>query len=138
VLTYWQGTSRIGIGTGELVMLDQSYRVIHRIRSANGFKPDLHEFVVTPDGKALFITYPIVRPNLKAVGAAHRGLVVDSVIQEVDIATGLVTFEWHSLGKIPIRDTFSKPMNPPRFVQVRARDAAGNVLSTSAVTRVTG
>jgi hypothetical protein len=26
----------------------------------------------------------------------------------------------------------------PRFVQVRARDAAGNVLSTSAVTRVTG
>ena len=112
VLTYWQGTSRIGIGTGELVMLDQSYRVIHRIRSANGFKPDLHEFVVTPDGKALFITYPIVRANLKSVGAAKRGLVVDSVIQEVDIATGLVTFEWHSLGKIPITDTFSKPMSP--------------------------
>ena len=112
VLTYWQGTSRIGIGTGELVMLDQSYRVIHRIRSANGFKPDLHEFVVTPDGKALFITYPIVRANLKSVGAAKHGLVVDSVIQEVDIATGLVTFEWHSLGKIPITDTFSKPMSP--------------------------
>jgi Arylsulfotransferase (ASST) len=112
VLTFWQGTSRIGIGTGELVMMDQSYRVIHRIRTANGFKPDLHEFVITPDGKALFITYPIVRWNLKKVGAAKRGLVVDSVIQEVDIATGLVTFEWHSLGKIPITDTFSKPMAP--------------------------
>jgi hypothetical protein len=111
VLTYWQGTSRIGIGTGELIMLDQSYRVLHRIRTANGFKPDLHEFVVTPDGKALLITYPIVRANLKSVGAAKRGLVVDSVIQEVDIATGLVTFEWHSLGKIPITDTFSKPMS---------------------------
>jgi hypothetical protein len=112
VLTFWQGTSRIGIGTGELVMMDQSYRVIHLIRTANGFKPDLHEFVITPDGKALFITYPIVRANLKKVGAAKRGLVVDSVIQEVDIPTGLVTFEWHSLGKIPLTDTFSKPMAP--------------------------
>ena len=53
-----------------------------------------------------------MRANLKSVGAAKRGLVVDSVIQEVDIATGLVTFEWHSLGKIPITDTFSKPMSP--------------------------
>src|SRR6476469_3047669 len=68
--------------------------------------------MVTPDGKALFITYPIVRANLRSVGAAKRGLVVDSVIQEVDIATGLVTFEWHSLGNIPITDTFSKPMSP--------------------------
>ena len=44
VLTYWQGTSRQGIGVGEMVVLDQSYRVIRRIRTANGFRPDLHEF----------------------------------------------------------------------------------------------
>jgi Arylsulfotransferase (ASST) len=109
VLTYWRGTSRQGIGTGEMVMLDQSYRVIHRIRSANGFRPDLHEFKVTPDDKALIVTYPIVRQNLKAVKGPKRGLVVDSVIQEIDIATGLVTFEWHSLGKIPITETFAQP-----------------------------
>ena len=34
---------------------------------------------------------------------------VDSVIQEIDIATGLVTFEWHSLGNIPLRESFSRP-----------------------------
>ena len=38
MLTYWRGTSRQGIGTGEMVMLDQSYRVIHRIRTANGLR----------------------------------------------------------------------------------------------------
>jgi arylsulfotransferase ASST len=109
VLTYWRGTSRQGIGTGEMVMLDQSYRVIHRIRTANGFRPDLHEFRITPDDKALIITYPIVRQNLKPVKGPRRGLVVDSVLQEIDLETGFVTFEWHSLGNIPLKETFAQP-----------------------------
>ena len=108
VLTYWRGTSRQGIGTGELVIRDQSYRVIRRIRSVNGLPPDLHEFKIVGD-KAILVSYPIVRQNLRAVKGKKRGLVVDSVIQEVDIATGLVTFEWHSLGHIRIRETFSRP-----------------------------
>ena len=109
VLTYWRGTSRQGIGTGELVMLDQSYRVIHRIRSANGLPPDLHEFGITPQGTALFISYPIVRRDLRAVKGPRKGLAVDSVIQEVDIETGLVVFEWHSIGHIPLRETMAQP-----------------------------
>jgi Arylsulfotransferase (ASST) len=109
VLTYWRGTSRQGIGSGELVIRDQSYRVIRRIRSVNGLPPDLHEFKIVDD-KAILVSYPIVRQNLRAVnGGKKRGLAVDSVIQEVDIPTGLVTFEWHSLGHIRIRETFSKP-----------------------------
>ena len=63
VLTYWRGTSRQGIGVGEMVMLDQSYRVIRRIRTPNGFRPDLHEFVITPDDTAILISLP---------GRAHR------------------------------------------------------------------
>ena len=114
VLTYWRGTSRQGIGVGEMLILDQSYRVIHRIRTPNGFRPDLHELVLTPRGTAVLITYPIVRANLRPVKGARRGLVVDSVIQEIDVATGLVTFEWHSLGNIALRETFSKPMPSPR------------------------
>jgi hypothetical protein len=109
VLTYWQGTSRQGIGTGQLVILDQTYKPIRRIRIANGFRPDLHEFIITPQGTALFITYPIVAADLRGVHGAKRGRVVDSVIQEVDIATGLVVFEWHSLGKIALAESFSRP-----------------------------
>ena len=109
VLTYWQGTSRQGIGVGEMVVLDQSYRVIRRIRTANGFRPDLHEFRITPKGTAILITYPVVRTDLRKVKGPRRGLAVDSVIQEIDLDTGLVEFEWHSLGKISLRETFSKP-----------------------------
>ncbi|HYH89813.1 MAG TPA: arylsulfotransferase family protein [Solirubrobacteraceae bacterium] len=120
VLTYWRGTSRQGIGVGEMLILDQSYRVIHRIRTPNGFRPDLHELVLTPRGTAVLITYPIVRADLRPVKGARRGLVVDSVIQEIDVATGLVTFEWHSLGKIALRETFSKPMPRAPFDYVHA------------------
>ena len=67
MLTYWRGTSRQGIGTGELVILDQSYRVIRRIRTRQRLPPDLHEFKITPDDKAILISYPIVRQNLRAV-----------------------------------------------------------------------
>jgi hypothetical protein len=113
VLTFWQGTSRQGIGTGELVIMDQSYKVIRRIRIANGFRPDLHEFMITPRGTALFITYPIVAADLSGFGGSRRGRLVDSVIQEVDLATGLVVFEWHSYGKISVRESFSRPVKSP-------------------------
>ena len=119
VLTYWQGTSRQGIGVGQMVIRDQSYRVIRRIRTPNGFKPDLHEFVITPEGKAVIITYPVVRANLRAVKGKRRDLAVDSVIQEIDIATGLVTFEWHSIGNVPLTESFSAP-RPGTPVRLRA------------------
>jgi hypothetical protein len=109
VLTFWRGTSRQGIGVGEMVVLDQSYRVIRRIRTANGFRPDLHEFKLTPQGTAIIVTYPVVHTDLRKVKGPRRGLAVDSVIQEIDLDTGLVEFEWHSLGKIALTDTFSRP-----------------------------
>ena len=68
VLTYWRGTSSFGIGTGEMVVLDQSYRTIARIRTPNGFKPDLHEFLITPRNTAILITYPLVRTDLRKFG----------------------------------------------------------------------
>ena len=114
VLTYWQGTSRQGIGVGEMVVLDQAYRPIRRIRTANGFRPDLHEFLITPRGTAVLITYPVVRTDLRRVKGRRRGLAVDSVIQEIDLDTGLVEFEWHSLGKIGLAETFSRPNPSPR------------------------
>ena len=33
-----------------------------------------------------------------------KGVVVQAVVQEIDIATGLVFFEWHSLGNIALSE----------------------------------
>jgi len=112
VLTYWQGTSSFGIGTGEMVMLDQSYRPIRRIRAPNGFRPDLHEFLITPRNTAVLITYPLLRVDLRKSGGLRNGVLVDSVIQEIDLDTGLVIFEWHSVGKIALAEAIAPLANP--------------------------
>ena len=113
VLTYWDGTSRQGIGVGDLVILDQAYREIRRFTAPNGFRPDLHEFLITADDTAVLISYPSVRTDLRRIGGARNQLTVDSVIQEIDIATGLIVFEWHSLGHIGLAETFSAPIRNP-------------------------
>lgn len=108
VLTWWQGTSRQGIGSGHFVIVDEAYRVVKRIQTPNGYRGDLHEFLITPRDTALVIAYPAVRVDLSSVGGSRRGRVIDSVIQEIDLATGLVLFEWHSVGRVPIRDSYSR------------------------------
>ena len=62
----------------------------------NGFSADLHEFEITPQGTALLIAYDTVRRDLAGAAPSRD----QAVVQEVDIATGLVLFEWHSVGHI--------------------------------------
>jgi hypothetical protein len=112
VLTYWRGRSNFGIGVGEMVIVDQTYRTIRRLPLPNGFKPDLHEFLITPRDTAVLITYPLVRADLRRYGGQRNGVLVDSVIQEIDIATGLVVFEWHSIGKIALTEAIAPLANP--------------------------
>ena len=110
VLTYWRGTSRQGIGTGEMVMLDQSYRVIRRIRTRQRLPPRPARVPDHAGRQGADHHLPDRAPEPEGgEGPQKRGLVVDSVIQEIDIATGLVTFEWHSLGHIPIKESFAQP-----------------------------
>jgi hypothetical protein len=115
VITYWEGTSRQGIGVGRFVIRDERYRIVKTLQTPNGYRADLHEFLITPQDTAIVIAYPAVRADLSAVGGAANGQVIDSVIQEIDIATGRVIFEWHSLGAVRITDTFSQPIPSPNI-----------------------
>jgi hypothetical protein len=112
VLTWWQGRSRQGIGAGHFVIVDETYRVVKHVQMP-GYRADLHEFLITPRDTALAIAYPTVRIDLSSVGGSPRGRVIDSVIQEIDLNTGLVLFEWHSVGNVAIKDSYARL--PPSF-----------------------
>ena len=43
--------------------------------------------------------------NLSRVHGAPNGVITDSVVQEIDIKTGLVMWEWHALGHIPLSES---------------------------------
>ena len=105
MLTWWQGSLIVGDGRGEGEIYDQSYRRVATVRAGNGYSTDLHEFQLTPRGTALVISYNRVPRNLSAYGGSDHASVVDNVIQEVDIKTGLVEFEWHSLGNVGLDES---------------------------------
>ena len=108
VLTWWVGV-HTGYGRGEYVIADSSYREITRVSAGNGYQGDHHEFLITPQDTALITIYGKVRRDLSSVGGSKDGKVLDGIVQEVDIETGEVIFEWHSLDHVKPEESHAKP-----------------------------
>ena len=111
VLTWWQTNSVGGrgqkhSGSGQDVIVDRSYRTVAVLHGGNGLNSDSHEFQITPQGTALIDCVDRVRTNLSSVGGPTDGLADDYVIQELDIKTGRVLWEWHALGHIPVNAAY--------------------------------
>jgi hypothetical protein len=108
VLTWWQGfISNLGIGFGERQIVDSSYRRIATLQAGNGYLVDLHDFQLEPDGSALLTAYAPVRRNLSFAGGASQGTVLDAVVQQIDVKTGLVMFEWHAMGHVGLTESYN-------------------------------
>jgi hypothetical protein len=109
VLTWWQGIVSVhGFGIGEGVIEDSSYSEIARVRAGNGYRADLHELELTPAGTALITVYAPILCNLSRVGGPAYGAVTNGLIQEIDVATGLVEREWTSLDHVALSESFEQ------------------------------
>jgi hypothetical protein len=106
VLTWWEGKVMAGHGIGAYVIFDDSYREIARVRAGNGYRGDLHEFIITPEDTALLVAYAPARTNLSPIGGPKDGMAWEGILQEVDIQSGEVIFEWHSLDHVGIEESY--------------------------------
>jgi hypothetical protein len=110
VLTYWQGHPVENVGVGYGVIDNTNYQTIATVKAGNGLSMDLHEFDVEPNGTAYVVAFEPVYENLISLGGPARAIVDDCVVQEVDVRTGLVMFEWHAMGHISLSDSYvSRP-----------------------------
>lgn len=107
VLTYWEGSVEGGNGAGDYRILDNSYDEIARIE-ADGFDGDHHEFLITPQNTALITIYNEVRADLTWAGGEAGDTIIEGVIQEIDIETGQLIFEWHSLDHVGLEESYAK------------------------------
>ena len=115
VLTWWQGRiDKAGVGRGEDVILDGSYRQIATVQAGDGLQADLHEFQLTPRGTALITAYKEVPYDLSGVGGPAQGWVLDSIVQEIDVATGRVVFAWDALAHVPLSESTDANQEPAR------------------------
>jgi len=111
VLTWWQGHLSGGHGVGIYVIANQNYELIAHVEPGNGLQADLHEFLITDRGTALVTSYVLAHVDLRPVGGSESGLVEDAVFQEVDLASGRVLLDWHSLDHIPLTES-QWPLTP--------------------------
>ena len=87
-------------GRGTHVILDDTYRVVRRFPAGNGLNSDLHEFLITDRNTALISAWEYTEADLTAFGGKRNGLVVNGIVQELELPTGRVLFEWKSLDHV--------------------------------------
>lgn len=132
-LTWWQGRIlKVGFGQGEDVIYNSSYKQLATVRAGNGYRADLHQFRLTPQGTAWIDEFDPIKMGLSSLHGAG-GVLTDSVVQEIDIKTGLVMWEWHALGHIPLHDSYNSIPhngNPWDYIHVNSIDpgTSGDVL----------
>ena len=127
VLTWWQGRTRYGHGMGEYVILDRHYRTVAVVRAGHGYMGDHHEFQLTPRGTAYMSVYAPRRMDLTSVGGRRDGTIFESIVQEVDVASGRVVWEWHSADHLPVSEGVTPPKasKPHDYFHVNAVDEDG-------------
>jgi hypothetical protein len=56
-----------------------------------------------------------VRADLSSAGGPKDARVLDGIAQEIDIETGEVLFEWHSLDHVGLDESYRKPPKDSRW-----------------------
>jgi arylsulfotransferase ASST len=113
-LTWWQGrVLSVGFGQGEDIVMDRNYQTVATVRAGNGFEADLHDFQIAPNGIAYITAYNVIRCDLTRVGGARNGVIIDTAVQEIDMKTGLVRWEWHSLDHVGVEESHAPVPSTP-------------------------
>lgn len=107
VLTWWKGTMDAGHGQGTGIIMDSAYRTIATVKAGNGQSADMHEFRLTDRGSALICAYRKTTADLSPIGGKNGTPLYSGMVQEIDIATGSVLFEWDSLDHVGIEETYT-------------------------------
>jgi Arylsulfotransferase (ASST) len=134
VLTWWQGTGLGGLAQGTDYIYNDHFQQIATVNAGNGLSADGHEFLITPWNTALILSYTTATANLTSIGGPANQTVVNGVVQEIDIATGKVLFEWNSEDHTPFSQSEqplpASPSTPWDWFHINAvhLDSDGNFL----------
>ena len=95
------------------MVADDNYKPFLRVRAiGKDVGTDMHEFRIAKRGTVLMFGFKIVPRDLTSVGGVSNGQVVDSLVQEIDLKTGKLVFNWSALEHVPMSDSiFPAPKN---------------------------
>ncbi len=109
VLTWIQSAGGFSTGPTTDYIADRHYHTIASVTAGNGLIADTHEFRLTREGTALISVYRTIPYDLSSVGGPADGRVTEGVVQEIEVASGRVLFEWHSLDHVGLDESHQPP-----------------------------
>lgn len=117
-----------GYGHGQWQLYNSSYDLITTVESkgtgaANSTDPhdvrqlsftfsafladsSSEQFTITPDDTAIIEDWRPRQVDLRSLGGAEDGWAFDCIVQEVNIETGELVWQWSSLDHVPVSETF--------------------------------
>ncbi|KAJ5614011.1 hypothetical protein N7528_007665 [Penicillium herquei] len=111
-LCFFQGNQQKGYCRGHGIIMDNTYRIVRSVQPGGGMaSSDMHEFMPINDGKTALMTvyqqrqFDMTPWNIKT----GVGWLMESVFQEVDVATSKVIFEWRSLDHVDPSNSYTWP-----------------------------
>ena len=143
VLTWWQGPGFGAFSSGTDYIYNDRYQQIAEVKAGNGYSADGQEFLITPWNTALITADKYETANLISIGGPAGQAVIDGIVQEIDISTGKVLFQWNSADHVPYSDSENpRPASaaiPSDWFHINAvhLDTDGNLLINSRFTWTT-
>ncbi len=134
VLTWWQGTGLGGLASGTDYIYNDHFQQIATVNAGNGLSADGHEFLITPQNTALILSYTTATADLTSIGGPPNQTVINGVVQEIDIPSGKVLFQWNSEDHVPFNQSEqplpAAPSTPWDWFHINAvhLDTDGNLL----------
>lgn len=106
--TFWEGADFSGHGLGYCLLYDSSYKLAYNISTKMiNTRMDSHECQLTDDGTALVSAYEKITYDMSTApgGGPIEGKLLDSIFEEIDIATGELRFLWRASHHFGLNDT---------------------------------
>ena len=123
--------------SGTDYIYNDRYQQIAAVRAGNGAANTFHEFLITPWNTALIVVDSTTTANLASAAGPADQRVIDGLVQEIDIKTGRVLFQWDSAAHVPYADSYlprpASPSTPWDWFHINAvhLDTDGNLLVNS-------
>ncbi len=85
--------------------MDSTYAIVDSFKCGNGYKTDLHELRLLPNGHALLMSYDNQKVDMSTIvaGGNPHATVTGLIVQELDSAKNVV-FQWRSWDHFQITD----------------------------------
>jgi EmrB/QacA subfamily drug resistance transporter len=112
-LAWWQGkiTSTGDTIQGEDVIVNQHYQTVATLKATDGWQVTIHELQIIGD-KAWVTANKNIPMNLSAYGGPYNGALIDSAVQEYDLKTGKLLYNWDALKHISLGDSQASLISP--------------------------